>query len=243
MSKYQQILPTGQSRALLAAGLAALGAAALGSAVYAFQSASTSQELMGIPTDAVIKTTLAVVADFGVAFGAAVSLWLWRQDRQWSKRQAYVAIAATAWAFVMGVSNLSGYSAWTREQHGADAARHSPLYEVAVAHAEAARAHADMPASYFISSREQDLIEAATVPATAERTGGDVFKAIGLHALILMFGFAFRLPAKRSYRRRRKTAAKKTTRSTRKPAKRPVRNLSRSRVKVAVNNDRQQSLL
>lgn len=192
LSHYQQTLPVWQSRVLLTAGLAALAAAALGSGAYAFQSASASQELWGIPTDAVIKTTLAVAADIGVALGSAVTVWLWRSGRKGFQKQAYVAAVATAWAFILGVGNLSGYSAWTREQHAVDAVLANPLYQVAAANAE--RAAAD-PAHFYVTGQDRRLLLAAQAPVTATRDFGDVSKAIGLHALVLVFGFAYRLPA------------------------------------------------
>ena len=186
-------LPELQSRILLGAGLAALAAAALGSAVYAFQSASTSQEFYGIPTDAVIKTTLAVAADIGVAFGAAVTAWLFWSGRKGLQRQAIVAIAATSLAFVLGVVNLSGYSAWTRQQHSVDSVLENPLYRVAVANAE----RAERDPRFYLSGSDRDLLEAGRDPQTAIRDAGDVFKAVGLHILVLVFGFAYRLPTRR----------------------------------------------
>lgn len=199
MTNLKSALPEIQSRVLLGAGLAALAAAALGSAVYAFQSASDSQQVYGIPTDAVIKTVLAVAADLGVALGAAVTAWLWWSGRKSYQRQAVWAIAATALAFSLGVSNLSGYSAWTRAQHSADAAQANPLYAVAVANAE--RAAADP--RYFVSGSDRRLLAAAQTPDTAQRDFGDVMKAIGLHILVLLFGFSYRLPTRRKATKRK----------------------------------------
>lgn len=199
MTNLKSTLPEWQSRVLLAAGLCALAAAALGSAVYAFQSASDSQAVYGIPTDAVIKTVLAVAADIGVALGAAVTAWLFFSGRKTYVRQAYVAAAATLLAFILGVVNLSGYSAWTRSQHAADAARANPLYELAVANAD--RAQADP--RFYLSRTDRDLLEAGQTPDTATRDAGDVAKAIGLHVLVLLFGFAYRLPTRRKAAKRK----------------------------------------
>lgn len=199
MTNLKSTLPELQSRILLVAGLACLGAAAFGSAVYAFQSASDSQEVYGIPTDAVIKTILAVSADIGVALGAAVTAWLWWSNRKTYQRQAIWAIGATALAFSLGVANLSGYSAWTRAQHAADAARSNPLYAVAQANAE--RAAADP--RYFVSGTDRRLLQAAQTPDTAKRDFGDVLKATGLHILVLLFGFAYRLPTRRKQAKRK----------------------------------------
>lgn len=199
MTNLKSALPEIQSRILLAAGLAALFAAGLGSAVYAFQSASASQEIYGIPTDALIKTVLAIAADIGVALGAAVTAWLWWSGRKTYQRQAVWAIGATALAFALGVTNLSGYSAWTRAQHAADAARANPLYTVAQANAE--RAAADP--RYFVSGTDRRLLEAAQTPDTAQRDFGDVVKATGLHILVLLFGFAYRLPTRRKPAKRK----------------------------------------
>lgn len=202
-SKYQQTLPVWQSRILLAAGLAALTAAALGSGAYAFQTASASQEVWGIPTDAVIKTTLAVAADIGVAFGAAVTMWLWRSGRKGLRKQAYVAIAATAFAFILGVSNLSGYFAWTRQQHTIDAVHANPLYELAVANADAVR-EGRLP---YLAGHDRRLLLEGQIATTAVRDSGDLGKAFGLHLLVLVFGFAYRLPAPRQQRRVRRARA------------------------------------
>lgn len=201
MTNLKSALPEIQSRILLTAGLCALGAAALGSAVYAFQSASDSQSFYGIPTDAVIKTTLAVAADVGVAFGAAVTAWLWWSGRKGLRRQAYVAMVATGLAFSLGVVNLSGYSAWTRQQHGRDAAMASPVYAVALANAE----RAERDSRFYLTGTDRRLLEAAQAPLTAERDAGDLGKAIGLHILVLVFGFAYRLPMKRKLPVKRKT--------------------------------------
>lgn len=194
LSHYRSALPVWQSRVLLASGLAALGAAALGSGVYAFQSASVSQEVSGIPTDAVIKTTLAVAADIGVALGAAVTAWLWWSGRKGLRRQAGWAIAATALAFSLGVSNLSGYSAWTRAQHAVDAAVANPLYAVAVANAERV-ARGELA---YVTGADRRLLMSAQAPVTAEREFGDWLRAVGLHVLVLLFGFAYRLPANKA---------------------------------------------
>lgn len=205
-SNLRHTLPVWQSRVLLGAGLAALAAAALGSGVYAFQSASASQEVYGIPTDALIKTTLAVAADIGVALGAAVTAFLFLSGRKGLKRQAWVAAAATALAFCIGTANLSGYFAWTRAQHGVDAVIEDPLYRVAVANAERA---VDDP-RFHLNGTDRRLLEAARTPDTAERDFGDVLRAIGLHILVLLFGSAYRLPTRK---------AAKSKRSTRRPAK------------------------
>lgn len=199
MTNLKTALPEIQSRILLGAGLCALAAAALGSAVYAFQSASGSQEFYGIPTDAVIKTTLAVAADIGVAFGAAVTAWLWWSGRKGLRRQAYVAAVATALAFVLGVVNLSGYSAWTRQQHARDAAMANPAYAVALANAE----RAERDPRFYLTGTDRRLLEAAQAPQTAVRDAGDVFKAVGLHVLVLVFGFAYRLPKARKPAKRK----------------------------------------
>ena len=209
MTNHNSSLPEWQSRILLGAGLAALAAAALGSAVYAFQSASDSQEFYGIPTDAVIKTALAVAADIGVAFGAAVTAWLWWSGRKGLRKQAIVAAAATSLAFALGVVNLSGYSAWTRQQHEVDAVHANPLYEVAVANA--ARAESDP--RYYVTGTDRRLLQAAQAPLTAVRDAGDIFKAIGLHVLVLVFGFAYRLPKQRKETKRKS----KQSRATGKP--------------------------
>lgn len=203
LSQSRLTLPEWQSRALMGAGLAALAAAAFGSGVYAFQSASVSQLVYGIPTDAVIKTTLAVAADVGVALGAAVTAWLYWSNRKGLQRQAIWAAAATALAFTLGVSNLSGYYAWTRGQHAADAARASPLHDVAVANAERV-ARGEMA---YLTGADRRLLEQAQAPSNAVRESGDVGKAIGLHILVLLFGFAYRLPAKRKAKVVRKRRA------------------------------------
>lgn len=203
LSQYRLTLPEWQSRTLMGAGLAALAAAAFGSGVYAFQSASDSQLVYGVPTDAVIKTTLAVAADVGVALGAAVTAWLVWSNRKGLQRQAIWAAAATALAFALGVSNLSGYYAWTRGQHAADAARSNPLYAVAVANA----ARVESGEAPYLLGDDRRILQAAQAPSNAVREGGDVGKAIGLHVLVLLFGFAYRLPAKRKQKvvRKRRT--------------------------------------
>lgn len=207
LSQIKQTIPQWQSRVLLIAGLAALAAAALGSGVYAFQSASASQEVYGIPTDALIKTTLAVSADIGVALGAAVTAWLWWSGRKGLRKQAYVAAGATALAFCIGVSNLAGYSAWTRQQHAVDAAVANPLYAVAVANAERVVA-GERP---YLSGAEQRILREAQAPIAADRDSGDWLRAFGLHILVLLFGFAYRLPTRRKAVRK---ATKRASRST-----------------------------
>lgn len=207
LSQYRQTLPEWQSRILLGAGLCALAAAALGSGVYAFQSATSSQEVYGVPTDAIIKTTLAIAADIGVALGSAVTAWLWWSGRKGLRRQAYIAGIATMLAFTLGVSNLSGYSAWTREQHAVDAALANPLYAMAVANAE--RVTAGQMA--YLTGADRRLLEAGQANITAERDFGDVMRATGLHILVLLFGFAYRLPTKPKVRAKKANRARKGT--------------------------------
>lgn len=150
-----------------------------------------------------------VAADIGVAFGAAVTAWLWWSGRKGLRKQAYVAAAATSLAFVLGVVNLSGYSAWTRQQHAVDAVLANPLYQVAVANAE--RAEADP--RYYLNRTDRELLSAAQAPQTAARDAGDIAKAVGLHILVLVFGFAYRLPTQRKQTKRKS----KQTRAQGKP--------------------------
>lgn len=204
-----QTIPSRQSAALLLASLAATAAAATACAIYAVQSASPSQAILGIPTDAALKTVMAVVADLGVCFGAIVAAWLWRTGRKGLRKQAIFAMVMTAFATAAAVGNLGGYFAWTNGQHVADVTKASPLYPVALEHARLEAAH---PGVGYLSSRDRDMLEKAQVPDTAHRTDGDTLKALGIHLLILGFGAAYRLPAPRKARK-----AKVTKRSAAKP--------------------------
>lgn len=199
MTKHNLSLPTWQSRVLLVASLAALAAAELGAGVYAFQSASRSQEFYGIPTDAALKTVLSVTAGLGVAFGAAVTAWLWRTGRKGLRRQAYLAIAMTAWALVISVGNLAGYFAWTRAQHAAEVVRMSEPYRIALERVNSGA---------YVPDEDRSLIRRGEPPADAERELGDIGKAFGVHILILGFGAAYRLPA--PVKRKRKQQPKQS---------------------------------
>ncbi len=186
MTNHNLSLPTWQSRALLGASLAALAAAELGAGVYAFQSASASQEVWGVPTDAALKTVLSVAAGLGVAFGAAVTAWLWRTGRKGLRRQAWLAMVMTAWALAISTGNLAGYFAWTRAQHAAETVRASETYQVA-RERQAERA--------YLTRADEAVLRRGEAPADAEREPGDLGKAFGVHLLILGFGAAYRLPA------------------------------------------------
>lgn len=194
-NKINLSLPIWQSRVLLGAGLAALTAAELGAGLYAFQSASASQEVWGVPTDAVLKTVLSVAAGLGVAFGAAVTAWLWRTGRKGLRRQAWLAMAMTAWALLISVGNLSGYFGWTRAQAVAEAVRASEPYRIAL---DRVRSGA------YVTSEDLRLVRRGEAPSDAERELGDVGKAFGVHLLILGFGAAYRLPAQTKTRRKAK---------------------------------------
>ena len=186
LSRLNLSLPTWQSRLLLLAALAALGAAELGAGVYAYQSASASQEVWGVPTDAALKTVLSVAAGLGVAFGAVVTAWLWRTGRRGLRRQAWLAAVMTAWALLISTSNLAGYFAWTRAQHSAEAVRASEPYRIALNR---------IAAGGYVPDQDYRLVRRGQSPADAERELGDVGKALGVHLLILGFGAAYRLPA------------------------------------------------
>lgn len=205
MTKHNLSLPTWQSRALLASGLLALAAAELGSGVYAFQSASSAQQFYGIPTDAVLKTVLSVAAGLGVAFGAAVTAWLWRTGRKGLRRQAYLAIAMTVWALVISVGNLAGYFSWTRSQHAAEIVRMSEPYRIALERVNSGA---------YVPDEDRSLIRRGEPPADAEREFGDIGKAFGVHILILGFGAAYRLPEPQKRKRKQPT---KQTRAKGKP--------------------------
>jgi hypothetical protein len=194
MTNHNLTLPVFQSRALLGAGLAALAAAALGSGVYAFQSASASQEVWGIPTDAVTKTVLSFSAEIGVAFGAVVTAWLWRTGRKGLRLQAFLGAAMTIWALAISVGNLSGYFAWTRAQHEVEIVVASDAYRIA---SERQNTGA------YLSRNDEALLRRGEAPSDAERESGDVFKALGMHILILGFGAAYRLPAQQKRKRKR----------------------------------------
>lgn len=196
MTKSYSSLPTWQSRALLGAALAALAAAEIGAGVYAFQSASRSQELWGLPTDAVLKTVLSVSAGLGVAFGAAVTAWLWRTGRKGLRKQALLAAVMTVWALLISVSNLSGYFAWTRAQHGAETARASETYQVALNR---------IRSGAYVAPGDRNALLAGEAPADAEREAGDIGKALAVHLLILGFGAAYRLPAPAKRKRKAKS--------------------------------------
>jgi hypothetical protein len=197
-------LPLWQSRALMCAGLAALAASELGAGAYAFQSASASQEVMGVPTDAALKTVLSVAAGLGVAFGAVVTAWLWRTGRKGMRRQAWLAAVMTAWALTISVGNLSGYFAWTRAQHVAETVRASEPYRIALDRIE----HGG-----YVPDDDYRTVRQGQPPSDAERETGDVGKALGVHLLILGFGAAYRLPAPA----RRKRKAKQQVRAQGKP--------------------------
>ncbi|MGE0533134.1 MAG: hypothetical protein AB7P35_17635 [Hyphomonadaceae bacterium] len=194
-NKINLSLPVWQSRVLLGAGLAALAAAELGAGVYAFQSASASQEVWGLPVDAALKTVLSVAAGLGVAFGAAVTAWLWRTGRKGLRRQAWLAMAMTVWALAISVGNLSGYFAWTRAQHAAETVRESTAYRVALER---------ISSGAYVPDDDRRLVRRGEAPADAEREFGDVGKAFGVHILILGFGAAFRLPAPAKRKRQTK---------------------------------------
>lgn len=195
MSNHNLTLPTWQSRALLGSALAALAAAEIGAGVYAFQSASSEQVFYGIPTDAVLKTVLSVAAGLGVAFGAAVTAWLWRTGRKGLRRQAWLAMFMTAWALTISVGNLSGYFAWTRAQAAAEAVRETESYRQALARERA---------GVYVSDDDRRTIRRGEAPVDAERELGDLSKAFGVHLLILGFGAAYRLPAPVKKRRKSK---------------------------------------
>jgi hypothetical protein len=201
MTNHNMTLPTWQSRALLFSALAALAAAEIGAGVYAFQSASSEQVFYGIPTDAVLKTVISVVAGLGVAFGAAVAAWLWRTGRKGLRRQAWLAIAMTVWALTISVGNLSGYFAWTRAQAQAEVTRSSVEYRTALSRIEDGA---------YVPDSDRAIARRGEAPADAERELGDLSKAFGVHILILGFGAAYRLPAPAKKRRRK---AKKQNRA------------------------------
>lgn len=201
MTNHNLTLPTWQSRALLFSALAALAAAEIGAGVYAFQSASSEQVFYGIPTDAVLKTVISVVAGLGVAFGAAVAAWLWRTGRKGLRRQAWLAIAMTAWALTISVGNLSGYFSWTRAQAAAEAVRSTEVYEIA---------QQRVRSGAYVSDADLRTVRRGEPPADAERELGDLSKALGVHILILGFGAAYRLPAPA---KKRRSKAKKPTRA------------------------------
>lgn len=192
LSKSNLSLPVWQSRILLGAGIVALAAAELGAGVYAFQSASTSQEVWGIPTDAALKTAMSLAAGIGVAFGAAVAAWLFRTGRKGLRLQAWLAVAMTAWALTISVGNLSGYFAWTRAQHAAEVVRVSDSYRVASERRDSGQ---------YLSRTDEATLRRGEAPADAERELGDLSKGLGIHLLILGFGAAFRLPAPAKKRR------------------------------------------
>lgn len=195
MTNHNLSLPVWQSRALLCASLAALAAAALGSGVYAFQSASASQEFYGISTDAITKTVLSFSAEIGVAFGAVVTAWLWRTGRKGLRKQAYLAAIMTAWALMISVGNLAGYFAWTRGHRAAEVVQQSEAYQIA----------ADRRATNaYLSNNDEAVLRRGEAPADAERELGDIMKALGMHILILGFGAAYRLPAPAKRRRKSK---------------------------------------
>lgn len=198
MTKHNLTLPVWQSRVLLAAGFAAFLAAELGAGVYAFQSASASQEVWGIPTDAALKTVLSVAAGLGVALGAAVAAWLWRTGRKGLRKQAYLAMVITAWALFVSVGNLSGYFGWTRAQREVEAVTTNPLYAVAAANAQAV-VEGRAP---YLTGADRRLLMDGQANADAQREAGDVSKALAVHLLILGFGTAYRLPTPTKRRRR-----------------------------------------
>lgn len=195
MNNHNLSLPTWQSRALLLAGLAALAAAELGSGVYAFQSASGAQQVWGIPTDAVLKTAMSVTAGLGVAFGMVVTAWLWRTGRKGLRKQAWLAMAVTAVALAISVSNLSGYFAWTREQHAAEAVRAQESFRIAAERRDAGA---------YLSRSDEALLRRGQAPTDAERESGDLGKALGVHLLVLGFGAAYRLPVPAKRKRKAK---------------------------------------
>lgn len=210
MTKHNLSLPVWQSRVLLGAGLAALAAAELGSGVYAYQSASASQVFYGIPTDATLKTVLSVTAGLGVAFGAAVTAWLWRTGRKGLRKQAYLAAVMTVWALAISVGNLSGYFAWTRAQHAAEVVRLTDSYKVALERTQAGA---------YVSAEDRRLVLRGEAPADAEREVGDLSKAFAVHLLILGFSGAYRLPepAKKRRGKTKGTRAQQSSRATGKP--------------------------
>lgn len=199
LSQSNLSLPVWQSRALLVAALAALAAAALGSGVYAFQTASASQEVWGIPSDALLKTVLSCSAELGVAFGAVVTAWLWRTGRRGLRKQAYLAGAMTAVAVLVAAGNLAGYTAWTRAVRVAEVARSSDEYRIAARRRDA---------NQYLSGADEAILRRARAPADAEREAGDWGRAFAVHICILGFGAAFRLPAAAKRKRKAKPVRK-----------------------------------
>jgi hypothetical protein len=191
--KTETSRPEWQSQTLLVSALAATGAAAAMCAIYAWQSASPSQAIFGIATDAALKTAAAVLADVGVALGAIVTMWLLQTGRKARRPQIIVAATMTALSFGYAVGNLSGYYAWTRDQRQLEAVHANPAYAIAELHARQVLAGARP----YLLGGENRMLEQGQSLATADRKDGDWWKAIGLHALILGFGAAYRLPASR----------------------------------------------
>jgi len=196
MSKsYTPTPPRWQSLVLIGGALTALAAVELSCATYAWQTASTAQTLelggLAVPSDVALKTAQSVAAGLCVALGPAVALHLWRSGRVALRRQAWLGVAAALVGLVVSTSNLSGYYAWTRQQHAAEAAAASPLY--AVAQAAAARALAE---DGYLAHADRVVLERAQTPATAARSGGDVARALLILTLVSGMSAAYRLPGK-----------------------------------------------
>lgn len=214
-------LPRRESKVLLATGLAILAAASFGEAVYAFQTAAQAQAftLLGVtvPTDALLKTVVAVGAGIYGALGVPVSIALLQRGGAKYEHQARVGLALAAAAILISIGNLSGYFAHTRTQAVAEMTETSATYR---------QAAAKMARGERLYRSELEAMERAERTPTPERNIGDVFKAALVYVLIVTCGAAYRLPAERGGKRR-----------TKRQATQPVKRTRRSRPRVAANDD------
>lgn len=213
MSKsYTLTPPAKQAKALFWGGMIALGAVELGGVTYAMQTASPDQVLdlgggLALQTDVVLKAAMQIAAGLCLAIGPAVAAWQWRGARRNKTRRAYawVAIAASIVGFAIAAGNLSGYRAWTRDQHVTAAAAESPLYRVALANA--ARAEAGQG---YLSASDRAALRAGEAPTTAQRTLGDWIGAGLTLLLVSAMGSGFQVAgAGRAKRTRRPKAARR----------------------------------
>lgn len=192
---YTHTPPAWQSKALLAGALAALLAVELAAAAYAYQSASRAQVLalgggVEIATDVVLKTAMSIAAGLALALGPSVAWHLWRGKRVGLRRQAYLAIAASIAGLVIATTNLSGYSAWTRQQRTVEAVTTNPLYALAVDNAAKVRSGE----LAYLSGADRTLLREGQALTTAQRDFGDVARAVLILLLVSGMATAYRLP-------------------------------------------------
>ena len=171
---------------------------------------------IAIPTDAILKTIVAVGAGIYGALGVPVSIALLQREGKTAKyrRQAQVGLALALCAILISIGNLSGYFAHTRAQATAEFTTQSPIYLQAIAKQERGEQ---------LYRYERDAIENAQRTATPKRNLGDILKAALIYVLIVVAGPSYRLPVHTNNGKRRNTtpkanAAKPTRRRREQPA-------------------------